>query len=278
GEPAYYGGSSWHQEQKQIHRSGYRLSGEGWVPLPSLSYPISYAAVAKSEDMLYVVGGTDGAVIHDNLFTLKPNLETSVTGGHKPAGRIYAGAAWIQNAFYQLGGSTAVSPLQGSSTVEKFDSENWYPVAQLPEGPLINPAVVAWNTKCIIVGGGIPDTSGLKNTASVFAFKPQNNTFTRCASLPTAARGIAAVSLDEEGILLVGGYSDASAISAQVLLFDPEQNTFTTLAELPLGLMLPAVVQSGEKLYVFGGEDAPKHRSPRVFRANLSSLIESEKE
>ena len=39
-------------------------------------------------------------------------------------------------------------------------------------------------------------------------------------------------------------------------------------------IMLPAVVAAENWIYVFGGEDEPRHRSRRVYRIALSSLLE----
>ncbi|MGK0240937.1 MAG: hypothetical protein ACI92G_004428 [Candidatus Pelagisphaera sp.] len=42
--------------------------------------------------------------------------------------------------------------------------------------------------------------------------------------------------------------------------------------------MLPAVVKIDNWIYVFGGEDAPRHRSNQVYRASLIDLLESQTE
>lgn len=41
-----------------------------------------------------------------------------------------------------------------------------------------------------------------------------------------------------------------------------------------MGLMLPEVVATEKYVYVFGGENAPKHRSNRLFRAPLTKLMQ----
>ncbi|MDA7641127.1 hypothetical protein N8787_05750, partial [Opitutaceae bacterium] len=93
------------------------------------------------------------------------------------------------------------------------------------------------------------------------------------AALPLAVRGAVAIPIPGVGILLIGGYANSTTFSAQALLYDPEADNLTTLTELPIGLMLPGAVLTEKWIYVFGGEDAPQHRSPRVFRTHRSRFL-----
>lgn len=274
-EPAYYGGSSWDDTGKQIHSSGYSLRSGKWDPLKSLKEPIAYAAVAGAEGMLYAAGGTDGIGLRSTLFTLNSNLQQSKKEIIPSQARIYAGAAFLENAFYQVGGSIELSPLSPCAVISKFEHGSWNDVGKLAEGPLINPAVASWKGNILIFGGGIPKADGLKNTDSVYSFDPKEESWTKQANLPAPTRGAAAITVPDVGVLVIGGYVDPSGFSEQILLFDPQKNQFHSLARLPAALMLPAVVSNGKWVYIFGGEDAAKHRSPRVFRAGLSKLIRS---
>ena len=277
-EPAYYGGTSWDENEKLIHSTGYALRNDKWHLLDSLKKPIAYAAVAGENGLLYAAGGTDGIGLHSSLLTLGPSLLNSEIEIIASQARIYAGAALIDGAFYQVGGSTNLSPLIPSTNISKFEHGSWRDVGQLPEGPLINPAVATWKNSILVAGGGIPKVDGLKNTDSVFSFDTAKRTWTKLADLPAPTRGAIAHSVPGVGILVIGGYLGENGFTSQVLLFDPQKNEFISLTNLPVGLLLPAVVAAENWIYVFGGEDEARHRSRSVYRASLKNLMQSRSE
>ncbi len=272
-EPAFYGGSSWDDGEKRIHDSGYVLHDNQWLPLIPLPTPIAYAAVAAGDLLLHVAGGTNGIQLNQIRFTQHSNLRQQLIELAPSQTRIYAGASHQNDTFYQIGGSTQLSPLTPLDSISKFQNGTWIDLGTLPEGPLINSAIAAWKNRIFMFGGGIPKENGLENTRSVFAFNTQSNSWEKQATLPLATRGTAAISIPEIGILLIGGYANPTTFSTQTLLFVPESNTLTPLTELPIGLMLPGAVLTEKWIYVFGGEDAPKNRSPRVFRTDRSRFL-----
>lgn len=272
-EPAFYGGSSWNDGEKRIHASGYVLHNNQWLPLTPLSTPTAYAAVAAGPNLLYAAGGTNGLELNRIRFTQNSNLRKHPFELPLSQTRIYAGAAYLEDTFYQIGGSTEHSPLDPSNSISKFENGTWIELGALPEGPLINPAVTQWKDRIFVFGGGRPEENGLENTSSVFAFNTQNETWEKQVPLPVAIRGAVAIPIPGAGILLIGGYAGPQTFSAQTLLFDPGINTLTPLNELPIGLMLPGTVLTKKWIYIFGGEDAPKHRSPRVFRTDRSRFL-----
>lgn len=276
-EPAFYGGSSWDDGEKRIHASGYVLRENQWRPLAPLQTPTAYAAVALGDDFLYAAGGTDGIQLNPNLFTQSPNLQRQFFKLPPLQTRLYAGAAYLNWAYYQIGGSTQLSPPAPTNSISKFEGNAWKDLGTLLEGPLLNPAVSAWKKSLLVFGGGLPGENGLINTDTVQAFDTKNGTWTRRAPLPVPTRGTVAIPIPKIGILIVGGYADPKVFSPQSLLYDPEKNTFTPLPDLPTGLMLPAALLAGQWVYVFGGEDAPQNRSARVFRTNLYRLSQIQK-
>ena len=122
------------------------MRNDKWHLIGSLKKPIAYAAVAGEKSLLYAAGGTDGISLHSSLITLGPSLQNSEIEIITSQARIYAGAALIDGAFYQVGGSTNLSPLIPSTDISKFQHGSWRNVGHLPEGPLINPAVATWKT------------------------------------------------------------------------------------------------------------------------------------
>jgi N-acetylneuraminic acid mutarotase len=274
-EPAFYGGSSWDDGEKRIHASGYVLRDHQWRSLTPLETPIAYAAVASGPDFLYAAGGTDGTQLNPILFTQNPNVQRQFFKLPPPQTRLYAGAALLNGAYYQIGGSTQLSPLAPTNSISKSEGDAWKDLGPLPEGPLINSAVATWKNRIFVFGGGLPGPNGLENTDSVFAFNTSDDSWEKQVPLPIAARGAVATSFPDIGILLVGGYTGSNRATPQVLLYDPEKNEFRSLPELPEGLMLPAVVLTDHSIYVFGGEDAPKHRSANVFRTDIRRLLEN---
>jgi N-acetylneuraminic acid mutarotase len=274
-EPAFYGGSSWNDGEKRIHASGYVLHDHQWLPLVPLPTPTAYAAVAAEDHLLHVAGGTNGNQLNRIRFTQHSNLRQQFFKLPPPQTRLYAGAALLNGAYYQIGGSTQLSPLAPTNSISKSEGDAWKDLGPLPEGPLINSAVATWKNRIFVFGGGLPGPNGLENTDSVFAFNTSDDSWEKQVPLPIAARGAVATSFPDIGILLVGGYTGSNRATPQVLLYDPEKNEFRSLPELPEGLMLPAVVLTDHSIYVFGGEDAPKHRSANVFRTDIRRLLEN---
>ena len=122
-------------------------------------------------------------------------------------------------------------------------------------------------------GGGRTRKNGLDNTRSVFAFNILSQSWKKQAELSVGVRGAVAIPIPRVGILLIGGYANSMAFSAQGLLYDPEADNLTTLTELPIGLILPGTVLIEKWIYVFGGEDAPEHCPPRFFSTDRSRLL-----
>ena len=273
-EPGYYGGTSWSDNVKRFHANGYVLSNDEWRELPSLSEPIAYASVAGDKNTLYASGGTTGTQLRPSILLLDTRtLKTSIV---ETSGNVcyYAGGALVNNVLYQLGGSRAQSPLAPHPFIDKFINDEWVKVTPLPEGALINPAVAALGNHIYIFGGGVLGEEGIRNTGSTYVFNSKDSSWVRLASLPSPRRGSVALNIPDIGIIIVGGYLDFSEFTSQVLLYDSEIDTFETLVDLPFGLLLPAVVYTGEWIYVVGGEDAPKHRSNRVFRISTKALVD----
>ena len=272
-EPAYFGGSSWQDGVKRFHASGFALRNGEWKPLEPLAVSIAYAAVTAKECLTYAIGGADGIRLRSETLVFDRNSQIVADNTYGIQSRIYAGAAWLGTDLYVLGGSTTLSPLKPSASVEKFESGSWNEVSQLPEGALINPAVTNLEAKILVFGGGFPVANGLKNTHSVYSFEPEKSLWSKLGNLPFPIRGAVALTVPSIGVLVAGGYIEKGEFSNSVLKFDPETNQFNSLTQLPIGLMLPAFVLDGEWLYLFGGEDAHEKRSKRAFRAFLPNLL-----
>jgi len=72
---------------------------------------------------------------------------------------------------------------------------SWENVGQLPEGSLINPAVVSFSGNILVFGGGILKAEGLKNTDFVYSFATANRAWTKVSRLPDPIRGAVALSI-----------------------------------------------------------------------------------
>ncbi len=275
GEPIYLGGTSWVSGEKKFYASGYEMRNGKWYPVHSLGKAVAYAAVASGNEQLYAIGGTDGVGLRSTIIMMDStrqikDVEIAISGI-----RIYAGAALVDEVFYQIGGSANLSPLVPSGLVSKFEHGSWSDFGQLPEGPLINPSVATWGKNILVFGGGVPHPEGLKSTDSIYSFDLTDQSWTKLKNLPKPSRGAATLSLPTVGILVIGGYFKPAGSSPEVLLFEPGNKELVSLASLPMGLLLPAVVATEQWIYVFGGEDLPKHRSAHVYRASIAKLIHS---
>lgn len=96
------------------------------------------------------------------ILDLKRNLKYKLIETNPLQTRIYAGAAIIKGAFYQVGGSTVIPPIKPSLSVTKFERGKWSNAGHLPNGPLINPAVANWKNRIVVFEGGRPSADGMK--------------------------------------------------------------------------------------------------------------------
>ncbi|MBL9131498.1 MAG: hypothetical protein JNG86_09885 [Verrucomicrobiaceae bacterium] len=114
------------------------------------------------------------------------------------------------------------------------------------------------------------DTKTVLNTAEAYAFSPEENVWRKLEPLAIATRGLAAVSLDETHIYIVGGYRDD--FTAEAVIYDVKADSYRKATPLPYAAMVGLVRLDGF-VYCLGGEDKMKSRTDKFFRIPVAELL-----
>jgi N-acetylneuraminic acid mutarotase len=111
----------------------------------------------------------------------------------------------------------------------------------------------------IYVIGGSPVSGGIPNISNIVEeYDPAEDTWTRCANMPTSRQGVRAAAVD--GIVYaIGGNGGANnnVEFATVEAYDPTTNTWTTRTDMPTPRTIMAIVTVDGKIYVIGGAGEP---------------------
>ena len=82
--------------------------------------------------------------------------------------------------------------------------------------------------------------------------------------------------LDATHLLLAGGYRDeATGFAAETYVFDLAANHYRATVPLPYRAGNVGLVQAGEWLFAFGGEDRMKHRTAVMYRIRWRELLDA---
>lgn len=273
GELILAGGTKWAGGKKRFLRSTqiYEPGADRWRTGPNLTFEMAYGPFVSSAGGLEVFGGIGSEGVHRESWVLSAGSKAWKRSGTVPADVLLGGAAAAGGSVYLLGGCPDAADLTRCSDIvwKRSDSGEWQEVSRLPQGPLALHAVAASRSQIYVFGGCSMAEGQVRNHAEAWTFDIGTSKWTRLPPLPEAARGVVGVMPDSTQVLLVGGYA-AAGFTSQVLTFDTKTRTYRALRDLPVGLMGVAAVSDGKRIYVAGGEDKPRNRSPRLLRAELS--------
>ena len=283
GELVVAGGTAWKGETKlwldavQL----YNPSQNSWRQGPALPHSTAYGAFISSAEGLEMLGGTDGQTVSRQIWKLNPSKTQWTHVGDLPTNSVHGQAVRVGEDVFLFGGCADAADLtQCSDAVWRRDNkQQWRKVATLPNGPVALSAVAASGGFVYVLGGcSMPSPGVVRNHAQVFRFNPRTMEWKTMRSLPTARRGLSAVTAGQQ-IYVIGGYADASTESGQqagfshdVLVYHPQTDTYTLATPLPIGLLGIEFVVAGERLYGAGGEDRARSRSARLFTAPRQEL------
>ncbi len=280
GELLVVGGTNWRRGEKfwldDIQR--YDPARGAWFPAGRLPTSIAYAASASDGECLYLCGGSDGER------PLRACLALSRRGTRLqcqpmaplPEARVYAGGAIGEGVLYVLAGAAGhadLSTTTGSLFAMDLDDARmrWRELPPLVTGRFI-PAVTSAAGRLYVFGGGRLNSKGeVENLADAWVYDPQANEWTQLPDLPQAARGIDAVAVNDDLILLFGGYTATAAqarakgpafgFSDRVIAFRPDERRFELVGRMPYAAIGTAPVLADGRLYLSGGEDRMRHRA-----------------
>lgn len=283
GQLVTIGGTTWSNGVK--HWLGevryFSIETRQWHQASPLSAPVAYAAYGSNDRGLYWLGGSDGENTSDVLWhaTSASSIQLVAHTGRPVA---YAGAAVDDEALYVVAGAqnaSDLSTLNGQFLRVDLESGQVETLPDYPAGGVMLPAVVRCGDQIFVFGGASYDPVGRRvvNSADAYAYSIKQKTWRKLAPLPHARRGIVACRLDDETILLGGGYGSIAdqseeGFASDAMLYRVREDRYVPAADLPYAAMGQAFLNDQGMLYILGGEDRPGQRSsafyqrPAVFR------------
>lgn len=248
----------------------YVLEGSGAIGFSSATYAydpstdiwtaeangsaVNGMAAAALNNNIYLAGGNPPGIAPPTNLTEQYSIPTAtyylfgnpnnIQGSQSPSCYETSGTSPTPPSGYALLTSTTVGNL-------------WTPVAPVPT-PRSTLAAASMNSKVYAIGGADANFNAL-NTVEIY--DPSANGWTSAssatppASLPTSARGLAAVGLNGK-VYVVGGVDTSSNILSTLQIYDPSTNTWVTGAAMPTARSGLATAMVGGKIYAVGGSSA----------------------
>ena len=273
------GGTNWKDDAKQwlsrIHT--YDPASNTWTAAGALPVPLAYSATGMQSGTLWLAGGASGTGMHRALWKLQRGGETRRAFDFAD-GNALAGGGIIGTTLYVLGGTDDMDRLErATNALLAIDLRDGRVVKRTayPEPAFITGATAVCGGRLYAFGGAHWDkaTGTVVNHASAHVFDPASDRWAKLAPLPSAIRGITAVTLDESHIFLAGGYkNDAEEFTDEAFIYDIGSGKYTATLPLPYRSMVH-LVKLGDWIYCLGGEDRKKHRADAAFRIQWKELL-----
>ena len=271
----YAGGTAWRNQIKHwlTETVVYNPQTDEWSKGPALPEPLAYGACVRTDHSLEVLGGLNASGLSRKCWRLDAGSERWVESGVVPSGTVFGRAEVVRGHAYLFGGcpSTELS-LCIASVLKRNLSGGWEKVSEMPGGSIAISAISVLRDQVYLFGGcsNLPP-HGVRNRNEAFRFDPLTNQWKTLRPLPEAARGMTAVPVNRRYLLLAGGYVDSPAgFSAAAYLYDIETDQYIRSTPLPLPVMGMEMASHAGSIWALGGEDKPRHRSSRLFKARLA--------
>lgn len=262
----YAGGTTWIDGTKHWLRATKRYTGKGWVDGPSLPRGMAYGSCVQRNNALEIYGGTDGSQVYADCWRLRADQQSWEKTGEMPRAILLSEAVTVDGRVLLPGGVVDAGLSSFTDQVWAGERSHWAILGRLPQGAVALSACAVAGEQALYVFGGC--SAGPVNRKEAYCFDIGSGNWRAVRRLPMAARGVAGVALDSRYILLVGGYSE-SAFSRRCFVYDTKADVYHDPPELPLGLSGPAILRTGDFVYVCGGEPQMRARSPLVLRSRI---------
>ncbi len=281
GEIVIAGGTNWRGETKhwldQIHAFDPRRGT--WREAGRLPAPLAYAACGETREGLVFAGGSSGAESHGSLWRLDRQFAVQPLAPLEQR-FVYGASAVLGGELFVIGGAADQAKLETASNhchaidVRTGKSRR---LADLPAPSFITGAAAACGGRVYVFGGARWDavSGAASNLAGAFTYTPAENRWEVLKPLPSANRGLVAVTLDDRHILIAGGYkNDVEEFTDEALLFDVERGEYRRTVALPYRSLV-ALVKLRDHVYCLGGEDRKKHRTDACYRIAAEALLKA---
>lgn len=285
------GGTNWEGGVKNWLREVHEFdpAKKKWETGKPLEKPVAYAAAFQSRDdegggLVSFVGGSDGRRPLKSFVGLDGAKTKFRAVGRLPDAVVSSAGGQLGDRDIIVGGTDDAANLAGCQrTVHSLQlQDNTWVVAQLanyPGRPFCTAASTVCGAELFVFGGANWDektkdapNAGVVNSNEAFAFSGITSKWRPLEPMPFAARGMAAISLDNERIYLAGGYkSDPEGFTAEAFIYDATAGAYSPARPLPYAASVSLVIHDGF-LYCIGGEDMKKHRSDAFFRIKADAL------
>jgi N-acetylneuraminic acid mutarotase len=242
----------------------FDLDTRAWTTLAPAPEKLTHAGRATDGQFLYFAGGFLGdgpGGSTDHTWRYEPASDTWQAMAPLPASR-GAGALVLLGAKLHYFGGAVRPPDQDIIASDhgehwaldwKNASAQWTQLAPLPT-PRNHLGGCAVAGKVYAIGGQslLDEHSG--NYATVDAYDPQRDEWTRVASLPLPIGHLTSNTLEYKGrLLVVSGVTQGSTKLATVFAFDPSLGTWSELSALPEPRHSPVSSVIGDTLIVAAG-------------------------
>lgn len=285
------GGTNWEGGVKNWLRDVHEFdpATKKWETVKPLEKPAGYAVTFQSRDekgggLVSFAGGSDGKAALESFVGIDGKQNRFRAVSQLPDELVSCAGGQLGDRDVIVGGTNDAANLAGCvRTVHslQFQDGNWI-VAQLanyPGKPFCTAASAVCGAELFVFGGANWDektkdspNAGVVNASEAYAFSGITMKWRALRPMPFAARGMAAVALDNERVYLAGGYkSDPEGFTAEAFVYDASADAYSPAKPLPYAASVTLVAHDGF-IYCIGGEDMKKHRSDAFFRIKVDAL------
>lgn len=237
-----------------------------WTTGPSLPAPRAEAACITFGDTVLVFGGGASGHATDEVLEFRGGRWRTLPVA-LPEPRINMSALVADRRVYVIGGRRSGHDVP-TNTVWSCDPRDmaagFTSHEPIPGGPRMLSSLAGHGGRAYAFGGYDPATDG--NFDDVLAFDPVEDRWSTVGALHTGCRAGWAEAF-EDGILLIGGYTDA--FSRDIRAFNPVDNSLRFVGQLPHALADAKFARVGSRLLTAGGECGPKIRAPWTLQLDI---------
>ncbi|MCB1207915.1 MAG: hypothetical protein KDK97_01250 [Verrucomicrobiales bacterium] len=277
------GGTNWSNDVKHWSKATHALSRTTlkWDDTPTfapwdLPAPLGYAVSGIHAGKMVFAGGSTGVAPSGLLGRVTFG---DVSTAALPLKAVLAAGGVIGDELIVVGGCEDAAELAGlrraAFAVNLRDGGSLRSLPDFPGQAFGTAASAVAGETLFVFGGANWDAAAgtVKNTDVAYAFEKSSNVWRRCKSLPSAVRGLSAVTLDADTIYLAGGYpSDERGFTDEAWFYHVKADTYTRAPRLPYAAMVSIVVHDGY-VYCLGGEDQKKSRTDKCYRIAVADLL-----
>ena len=243
----------------RVELNGVNVTGT--VTVPSTGGYTTWGEVQTAPIALAAGNYTLKIVFMDQSYNLNqvtvtkeaaPTGNIWTTGTAAPVAMLDAGSAVLNNQLYMVGGKTSGSTRVRSMYAYTPTTDSWATLTSLPNAyPAIeNPAVVAYNGKLYVFGGGMSAFTNAVDHAAVY--DPGTQAWTMLTASPSPRAGGTAQAVGNL-IYVIGGFDNAGNSVNTMDIYNPQTNSWSAGPSMQTRRDNPGSAVINGLIYVVGG-------------------------